>query len=140
MKKICTFAATNLEQSGALCNYDRPEKRRLGLRDERIACLPVEVRSIGPLEEPLLPRSEALGGENNPIRRIVHVQEFACRSAAAPDDDFIAALFNCIDALLNQRRNHMRTCRVEVIPRTIQIYWEKKDRIEPVLCPIRLRL
>ena len=60
-----------------------------------------------------------LGGEDNPLGRIVDVEELAGGGAAAPNLDELVAMVTGIEALLDQRGDHVRTRLVEVVPRTV---------------------
>ena len=57
----------------------------------------------------------SLGSQDDPFRRVSHVQELARRGAGAPHLDVVQAGLAGIDALLDERRNDMRRGRVEVV-------------------------
>ena len=78
--------------------------------------------------------------QDDPIRCIVDVQELARRRARSPHLDLVVATFARLDALLDQGRDDVRACGIEVVARPIQVHRDQVDDVEPVLGAIGLAL
>jgi len=76
---------------------------------------------------------EPLGGAHDALGRVVDEQELAARRTRAPALDRSVAAFGRLEALADQRRDHMRGRRIEVVPRSEEVHRQQVARGEPVL-------
>src|SRR5437899_3825689 len=81
-----------------------------------------------------------LQGEHDRARTIFHVEKLAAGRTRTPDFDPTCPGVDRVDALLDQRGNHVRLARIERIAWTVEIDRQEIDAVETVLLPIRLRL
>ena len=75
----------------------------------------------------------ALRGEDDPLGRVVDVEELAGRRARPPDLDVVRPGSRGLHALPDQRRDDVRTRRIEVVARPVEVHREQVDRVEAVL-------
>ncbi len=75
-----------------------------------------------------------------PSRGVGDVQKLARGVAGAPHVDVRGAAVDGVDALLDQRRDHMRRRRVEVVAGAVQVDRQQIDAVEAVLLAVRLQL
>src|SRR5579864_2049854 len=80
----------------------------------------------------------SLGSNHNPFGRVSDVQEFSCCLPCTPNGDVRITIRLCVQTLANECRNDMRGFKVEIVPRAVEVYWDKKDRVEAVLLAIGL--
>ena len=87
-----------------------------------------------------LPVFQLLKTEDDAIGSVVDVEELAGGPSRPPQDDLVAARVPSLDALPDDRRDHVARVLVEVVPRPVQVRRDHEGRIEPVLVTIGLRL
>ena len=86
------------------------------------------------------PSLVALRGRDDPVGRVLHVEELAGRRARSPDLDHVVAPLRRLHAFADQRRDHVRALGVEVVPRPVEIHRDQVDAAHPEFLPVRLEL
>jgi nitroimidazol reductase NimA-like FMN-containing flavoprotein (pyridoxamine 5'-phosphate oxidase superfamily) len=87
-----------------------------------------------------LGRVVALRRQHDALGGVVDVEEVARRRARAPGLDHALAALDRLDALPDQRGDHVRGARIEVVAGAVQIGGQERDRVQAVLGAVRLRL
>ena len=82
----------------------------------------------------------ALRRQHDRLGRVLDIEELAGRASRAPDGDLGRPARRRVHALLDQRRDHVRRARVEVVAGAIQVHGHEEDGVEAVLPAVGLRL
>ena len=72
-------------------------------------------------------------GAHQAFGSIFHVEEFAARAARSPAGHVACAGLRGLDALADERGNHVRGGEVEVVPRPVEVHGQEIGGREPVL-------
>src|SRR2546428_887859 len=138
-----TFGAADIERAARLAVRFGRVPADLTAEIERLADQPDELPDRDLHVRPKVHRfvlRVTLGRQHDAARRVLHVEKLAARRAVAPDlDEVVTAELGVVD-LADQRRNHVRGARIEVIARPIEIDREQEDAVEAVLRAVGLRL
>src|SRR5207245_2171825 len=71
---------------------------------------------------------------------IFYIEKLTRHIAGPPGFDNFSSASPCFDTFTYQRRDHMRSFKIEVISRSIKIRGQKKYRVEAILLAITLSL
>src|SRR5262249_61814422 len=63
----------------------------------------------------------ALGGQRDRLRRVLHVEKLARGCPVAPADDLRRGALDGLDALLDERWDHVRVLGLDVIARPVEV-------------------
>src|ERR1051325_11683826 len=72
----------------------------------------------------------------NSFRGIFDVEKFPGRLACAPALDEGVAPQASVDTFLYERRNHVRTLRIEIISWAVEVYRQQINSIQPVFLSV----
>jgi hypothetical protein len=87
-----------------------------------------------------LGRVVALGRTDDPFGGVLDVDELARRASRSPHRDRAGAPALGVDALADERRDHVRRLRIGAVARAVGVDQEERDGVEAVLLPVGRRL
>src|ERR1700733_11395874 len=76
--------------------------------------------------------------ENRGLRQVVDVKKLTHRRAGSPYRHFLNSVHHCVVEFADERGNHVRCFRIEIVSRTIQVGRHRADRIKSILPAKRL--